>query len=316
MSVGQTITTIADVIDHAVRRAEIPIELQTPETVETAKRNLHFILSNLPNLGMNYWALDEQLINLEEGKIRYVLPSGTVDIQDANYRIVTEVTGTDSTTSTEFVTEFSESTNISMLFVDSTTSSLTISKSDDGVSYTTVRTISHSPGKAWYVLDGVSSKTFLKISNAVSLTVSEVRWVSSYRDTPLYRMNRNDYMAFPDKNVKGRPLQYWFDRQTSPEMVLWAAPDSTAASNLIQLYRHRQIADVGALNETLELPQRWYEAIVWQLALNTATETPGVKPERIQLCATMAQNALGQVQNEERDNSPISFTPNIGVYTS
>jgi len=42
---------------------------------------------------------------------------------------------------------------------------------------------------------------------------------------------------------------------------------------------------------------------------------PQVVPERIGLCASMAQSALAEVHMEERDNSPISLIPNIGVYT-
>jgi hypothetical protein len=202
-----------------------------------------------------------------------------------------------------------------MLYIDSPTSSIVVSKSDDGVTYETVTILAHTSNPAWYVLDGVSDTTFVKLSNSTALTITDVRWISSYRDVPIYRLNRNDYMALPNKSSKGTPLQFWFDRQTDPVISLWNAPNSTASQNLIQYVRQRQISDVGDLNETLEMPQRWLEAITWLLAVNTATETPGVAPERVTLCGTMAQNALAQVQIEERDNSPVNFSPNIGVYT-
>jgi len=42
---------------------------------------------------------------------------------------------------------------------------------------------------------------------------------------------------------------------------------------------------------------------------------PTVDPTLIQILDQKAMRALNQAEMEERDNSPIYFTPNIGVYT-
>jgi hypothetical protein len=44
-------------------------------------------------------------------------------------------------------------------------------------------------------------------------------------------------------------------------------------------------------------------------------ELPGVEMQRIQYLEGQAEKYLNQVEQEERDKSPIYFAPNIGVYT-
>jgi hypothetical protein len=73
--------------------------------------------------------------------------------------------------------------------------------------------------------------------------------------------------------------------------------------------------DVGALTDELYIPTRWYEATLMMLAHRMSLELPGVEMQRIQYLEGQAEKYLNQVEQEERDKSPIYFAPNIGVYT-
>lgn len=318
MTIGQTSVNLSTILEHAVRRLGLPAESQTPEIIQLAKNNLFFVLTNFANRGINFWCIDEQYVTLATGKARNVMPDGTVDVMNVNYRTNTASSGTDSTTSTTFVRQFSASTNTVLFKLDSpTVATITISYSTNGSSYTTHSTISHDGTEKWYTIDPMISDVYLKLSVSTgTLSVAELITVSSYVDVPLYRMNRDDYMALPNKSSKGRPVQFWFDRQLDPVMVLWPTPASTYINNCVQMYRKRQIADVGNLNETLDIPPRWHNAVVWSLSAAIAPEIPGAQPDRIQLAVQMAEKALMESEMEERDNSTISFAPNIGVYTT
>lgn len=315
MTIGQTSVSIAKLIDHSIRRTGLPVEIQTPEIVETARSNLYLILMNLANVGINLWAQDEKFLALEEGKGIYQLPIGTVDILNSNYRTITSVSGTDTEDATTFVTEFSLATNVVMIYIDSPTTSMTISRSDDGITYTDVITIENVENPEWFSVDNCKATTFVKLTNSTALSITEVRYASGYKDVPLYRLNKDDYLSLPNKHSSGTPLQYWMDRQLSPVIKTWPVCDSNSDGNVIQILRQREISDVGSLSQTLQIPPRWYEAIVWLLAANMAFEVPGVAPERITLCNGKAQSALAEAQMEERDNSPINLMPEIGVYT-
>lgn len=316
MTIGQTTVSIANLIDHSIRRTGLPAEIQTPEIVETARSNLYLILMNLTNVGLNLWAQDEKFLALEEGKGNYQLPVGTVDIHNANYRTLTLVSGTDTIAATTHITEFASATDVTMIYVDSPTTSIVLSKSDDGITYTDVMTLNNVETPEWFSVDACKDTLFVKLTNATALTITEVRYASTYKDVPLYRLNKDDYLSLPNKQSAGTPLQYWMDRQLGPIVRTWPVCDSNSDGNVIQILRQREISDVGSLSQTLQVPPRWYEAISWLLAANMAFELPGVAPERISLCNSKAQNALAEAQTEERDNSPISFAPEIGVYTS
>jgi hypothetical protein len=51
------------------------------------------------------------------------------------------------------------------------------------------------------------------------------------------------------------------------------------------------------------------------LAHQMSLELPDVAVERIQYLEGQAEKYLYQAEQEERDRSPIFFTPGIGVYT-
>jgi hypothetical protein len=73
--------------------------------------------------------------------------------------------------------------------------------------------------------------------------------------------------------------------------------------------------DVGTMTEQIEVPQRWYDAIVSGLAAMLALELPDVDPQMIPVLDAKAAQSLATAQAEERDNSPIMWAPNISMYT-
>jgi uncharacterized NAD(P)/FAD-binding protein YdhS len=74
--------------------------------------------------------------------------------------------------------------------------------------------------------------------------------------------------------------------------------------------------DVGDLYGELEVPQRWYEAVIMMLAHRMSLELPGVEITRVQYLENQASKYLQRVEEEERDKSPIYFAPNIRPYTA
>jgi hypothetical protein len=73
--------------------------------------------------------------------------------------------------------------------------------------------------------------------------------------------------------------------------------------------------DVGDLYDELEIPQYFYQAIQLMLAHQMSLILPGVDLMRIQYLEGQAEKYLNEVEQEERDKSPIYLAPNISVYT-
>jgi hypothetical protein len=78
----------------------------------------------------------------------------------------------------------------------------------------------------------------------------------------------------------------------------------------------KQIMDVGDLSDELQIPQRWYMAVVGMLAHQLSMELPQVPLDRVRYLEDQAGKYLALAEAEERDKSPIYFAVNINPYTS
>ena len=75
---GQTVN-VQTLIDHGARRCGKLAEELTSEQVLSARQSLGFLLSNLINRGIQYWAIQKEVIGLTPDKYRNrskVLQSG------------------------------------------------------------------------------------------------------------------------------------------------------------------------------------------------------------------------------------------------
>ena len=73
-TVGQTVVTVQNFIDQGARLSGKLAEELTVEQVQASKQALFFVLSNLINQGINYWAINEQVYGLQPNQFEYALP--------------------------------------------------------------------------------------------------------------------------------------------------------------------------------------------------------------------------------------------------
>lgn len=322
-TVSQTTFNTRRVIEHAARRCKMPAQSLSAEHIDIANDNLYLLLSALANEGAPLWCIQKTIYPLYEGTSYVTTDSGTVDILNANLRWLQEVSGTDTDTNTTRITEFASPTAVSTLGIFWSAASVPVefSRSDDGVTWTIIQSEVPNVGAgewSWYDLDSsVSAKYFRVRATSGSLGFSQIYLGNTPTEIPLARLNRDDYTNLPNKSFQSnRPLQYWLDRQSlSPVMNLWPVPNNAATVMQVVVWAHRHIMDVGTMTQEIEVPQRWYEAIVSMLAAKLAMEFIEVDPSAIPLLDAKAEQALYTAQQEERDNSPINIAPAIGAYT-
>ncbi len=135
-------------------------------------------------------------------------------------------------------------------------------------------------------------------------------------EIPMTQMNRDDFSALPNKTQQSsRPTLYWYDRRAIPQVTLWPVPDSTAAGGSLTVWYHRQIEDIGALSNALDVPVRWLEAVVTGLAVRMMQELPTVDAGRLSILQASAAQALADAESEETDGAPMYLTPDLSAYT-
>ena len=346
-TVGQTVVTVQNLIDSGARRAGKLAEELTVEQVQAAKQSLWYVLSNLVNIGIQYWCINKIVVGLIPDKKNYYLPVGTVDVLNANYRTLTSVTTGASSSSGVTLNAFNgvgneicqltsntgyiginngsgnpvEITTVGMLPAITGTVEVEIQYSADGSTWTTL----YAPGAtAWtanewiyYDLQPTVTQPFWRIQqiSGANMGFYQVVFGTMPMSINMARMNRDDYSSLPNREFGAlRPLQYWFDRTIpQPNMQLWPVPNSIQPQ--LELWVSRQIQDVGELSGEIEIPQRWYLAVQNMLAHQMAMELPQVDPGRITYCEQQADKFWSQAEQEERDKSPIYYAPNISYYT-
>lgn len=324
-TVSATVFNTRKVVDHAYRRCRIPPEGISSEQISFALDSLYLILSMLANRGLQLWCIERFLMPLYQAQGLMTLPNGVVDILNTNLRTV-EVLNTTSTnivTSTTYQTSFSAATQVTTVGIEwsGASTSYALETSSDGATWTTVATESNPNTSAndvtWVDIQGSLATLYFRV-RAVTGTLNQAQVLLSNmpNEIPMARLNRDDYVNLPNKAFEGRPLQFWCDRQlNNPVMYLWPVPSAQFVTAQVVVWVKRYIMDVGTMTQEIEVPQRWYDAIVYLLAARIAEESPTVDPQMISILDQKAQRSLLEAENEERDNSPIYMTPNIAVYT-
>ena len=322
-TVSQTTFNTRKVIDHAFRRCRLPPQGISSEMIAVANEALYLILSSLANRGIQLWCIEKEILPLYEAVSEVPLPVGTDDILNANFRTLTELQGTETSNSTTVSVDFGEDTqvtNIGVLFNGASTGYV-VQTSPDGSTWTTVLTVA-DPGLVagqwnWTDLQGTLAEQYCRVvATSGTLNQEDVFFGNTPTEIPVARINRDDYSNLPNKTSQGRPLQYWLNRQREyPIMNVWQVPNGDFTFAQIVCYVKRYIMDVGTMTQEIEVPQRWYDAIVYCLASKLAEELPSVDPQMLPILDQKMLRALKEAEDEERDNSPIYFTPNIAIYT-
>ena len=351
-TVGQTTINVQTLIDHGARRCGKLAEELTSEQQISARESLFFALSSLANIGIQYWAVSKEVIGLSADKYIYSLPKGSVDVLNALYRRMNRTSGAytssaggtvsfvaDSDVDT-YCQQISANGNIMVFFGTdnpvyagsigvlpyvsgggSSVWSFTLEYSNDNVTWNTledVGTVTVTDNQwLWYDIDPGQSVTYYRIRayGGTTLALREFYVGNNSTEITMARLNRDDYTNLPNKNfTANQPFQFWFDRTIpQPTIYLWPVPSDPFVQ--MTVWYSRQIMDVGALTDELEIPQRWYEAIVYMLAHRMSLELPNVPSDRVMYLEKMAEKYLNEAEQEERDKSPIYYAPNISVYT-
>ena len=125
-------------------------------------------------------------------------------------------------------------------------------------------------------------------------------------DYEVERISRGDYVTLPNKTTQGRPSQFWFNRQISPVINLWAVPENS--TDQIIYYYVQRIEDADTLVNTTDMPFRFYPCMVAGLAYYIAMKRA---PDRIQLLKSVYEEEFQRAADEDEDRVPLKLQPSM-----
>lgn len=350
-TVGSTIFSNQQIIDHAFRRCKMVEQEITGEHIVIALDLMWLFTQTLVNKGIKLWNVIPLLLPIYERQATVPCPLGTENTYTINLRNQNRITG--DATATEGVADnafdsdlttactqvaaagsitmqLDSATNVSTFGIMPNVSGVwdyVIEASNDNF-VTTVnlltRTAQDVVVNEWLwvdvqgILGGVQDFELyrLRATGTTVLDVIELVYQNKPNEIPMYKLNRNDYANLPDKASTGRPTQFWYDKQrTQPEIELWPSPGSEFTFNQITGFVQRQLQDVGAMTDELEVPDRWYLAIVCNLAAELGRELREVDEVIVPRLDLDAEKYLTDAWTGETDESEVYLRPNISPYT-
>jgi hypothetical protein len=123
-------------------------------------------------------------------------------------------------------------------------------------------------------------------------------------DTPMMPMGRQDYAAIPNKTTRGRPTQYFIDRQAAqPVMKLWLVPENSTDTIIYNDFRSFQ--DVKSdMTNTVDTPKRWLDALFDELAVRVHRKWGGEDHKFREELREVAAASLNAARMEDRERAP------------
>lgn len=351
-TVGQTVFETRKVIDHAFRRCKIPPQGITPENIDTALDLLFLNLSSLASYGIPLWVIEKTILPIYRGERSVPLPVGSVDVLQMNIRNLNRTLGTNTSSEgvannafdgdlstacvqvtpagfiqVEFATGSPVQADTYGIFFNATgTWDITIQGSQDGVTFTDLYTNATLAAVAgdwfWVDLEQQIPWAFIRLqANALTvLDVAEFFIGNTANEIPMPKISLDSYSNLPDKTFLSRPTEFWYDKQAAAQggrqiVTVWPPPDTEFTFFQYVLYIKRQIQDVGTMIQEIEVPQRWYEYVICDLARKVVREIPEADVSRIPILDSDYMNEGKNVWAGEDDGAPVLLQPRIGVYT-
>ena len=129
-------------------------------------------------------------------------------------------------------------------------------------------------------------------------------------DIPLSRMSRAEYSHLATKSTTGKPNQFFIDKQITPTITVWPAPDkNTTYTVYCNTLTRMDDADAGA--NTLQMPFRFDPCMVAGLAYYLALKKA---PEKVQLLKGLYEEEFTRALSQDEERASFRVSPDLRNY--
>lgn len=298
------------IIREAFERIGILGEFVEAQKLNAARLSINFLLLEWMNKSVNLWTLQSAYLPLITNQGQYIFDNIVGDVIQANLRTSTrQLNGAPQSNTTNTYdgngggvaanafdgnpttacTQNGQNGNISYDYGDGVTQqinfigiqsnsntlyTLLVEYSQDTMNWTLLYTIPVQTFTAgvnlWFdVPTPIDARAYrIRETGGATLNIQEIYFNNNILDLPISSVSRYEYYTYPNKKLQGRPTIYYLDSQINPIFNLWPVPSSQY--NCVQYTYKKMMQDVGQFTNSLQIPQRFYQAMVWGLAYHMA----------------------------------------------
>jgi|TARA_A100001391_G_scaffold71578_1_gene45655 hypothetical protein len=129
-------------------------------------------------------------------------------------------------------------------------------------------------------------------------------------DVPLSKLSRAEYAHLATKTSTGKPNQYFIDKQISPTITIWPAPDKNSTYTIyLNVLTRMDDADGGV--DTLEVPFRFYPCLAAGLAYYIALKRA---PEKVPLLKQLYEEEFERALSQDQSRASFKVAPDLTIY--
>ena len=285
---------MAEITEEAFERCGL--EFRTGYDAKTARRSLNLLFAEWANRGLNLWTVEQVVQSLarystSSSVSEYPIGTITATVGSSTDLIVGRtITGSTSGTTASVITKPS-----------STTITITVPTG----SFTAGETIASSASDESGVSTTISADPSLSdVQSSVSVLEAVIRRSGS--DVGISRISRGDYIDTPDKNTQGRPSHFFVNRQVTPTITMWPAPENS--TDQLIYYRVRRIQDADSGINTPDIPFRFLPCLTAGLAYFIAMKR---SPDRLSFLKAIYEEEFQRAASEDSERTALRLVPSF-----
>lgn len=349
-----TLTAFDDLARDAFERIGIIGNNVTGLQLQSAILSANLELTDWQGKGLNLPFIEQDMLSIYANQPTYALPINTVRLLEVsvaalnrlnvggtafssaggnadNVFIAGNTTGCVQTSPDGYISyNYGVGNAYSVLYVGvqpliDQTLSLTIDYSFDGSIwynvYTPIDQFYYANSITWFVLPAPLNAQYWRIKENAGATMQIQQLYFTNASTTqgnrlLTAISRSEYMAIANRSIQSTSGSYYFNNINTPTITLWPMPYNNQY-NVLYYTRLRYAQDITNLTDTIDIPQRFYEAFTAGLAMRLAEKFPeNMTPERWQLLQSRApiNSAYLTAAQTDFENVTIRFEPDFTSY--
>ena len=280
---------VAEYVEEALERCGL--EVRTGYDLKTARRSLNLLFADWANRGLNQWTIEQTTIPLATGITEY--PGGTLTMTVADsgsFSIAETITGGTSAATASITSKPS-----------STTLAITIPSGTFSASETITGGTSAATTTVSAAVDFGDVRSTIDILSAVVTRDST--------DFQIERVSRSSYLNIPNKAQTGRVNEFFLDRQITPILKLWPAPENN--TDVVKFNRLTRIDDADTNTNTVDVPFRFYPCLTAGLAYYLAIKR---NPQMMGVLKQVYEEEMRRAMDEDRDRASLRISPSYDYY--
>jgi hypothetical protein len=124
-------------------------------------------------------------------------------------------------------------------------------------------------------------------------------------------ISRTEYLSYANQQAQGAPTVFWADRLITPTVTFYPVPDG-GGPYTFDYFSVYQMQDANlAGGETPDIPYRWYDAMIADLAHRLSRI---YAPNLEQLRKLDAKEAWDIAAAQDTENVPLTLAPDLSSY--